>query len=105
MKEIIQSYSRSVDETHIQIGERTHEHTSTKASKANKQTNAAPPPMAPGGLRRSSPTTAVHTEFVRNIENTSVDSLIHKLAESKGTGKERPGECGVGVGGGIERGN
>ncbi|XP_068429596.1 F-BAR domain only protein 2 isoform X1 [Clinocottus analis] len=54
MKEIIQSYSRSVDETHIQIGE-------------------------------------VHTEFVRNIENTSVESLIHKLAESKGTGKERPG--------------
>uniref|UniRef100_A0A8C3AD35 F-BAR domain only protein 2 n=1 Tax=Cyclopterus lumpus TaxID=8103 RepID=A0A8C3AD35_CYCLU len=55
MKEIIQSYSRSVDETHVQIGE-------------------------------------VHTEFVRNIENTSVESLIHKLAESKGTGKERPGE-------------
>ncbi|XP_054467930.1 F-BAR domain only protein 2 [Anoplopoma fimbria] len=54
MKEIIQSYSQSVDETHIQIGE-------------------------------------VHTEFVRNIENTSVESLIHKLAESKGTGKERPG--------------
>uniref|UniRef100_A0A8C3ACS8 F-BAR domain only protein 2 n=1 Tax=Cyclopterus lumpus TaxID=8103 RepID=A0A8C3ACS8_CYCLU len=54
MKEIIQSYSRSVDETHVQIGE-------------------------------------VHTEFVRNIENTSVESLIHKLAESKGTGKERPG--------------
>ncbi|XP_034566040.1 F-BAR domain only protein 2 isoform X1 [Notolabrus celidotus] len=54
MKEIIQSYSQSVDETHIQIGE-------------------------------------VHTEFVRNIENTSVESLIQKLAESKGTGKERPG--------------
>ncbi|XP_037608083.1 F-BAR domain only protein 2 isoform X10 [Sebastes umbrosus] len=54
MKEIIQSYSRSVDETHIQIGE-------------------------------------VHHEFVRNIENTSVESLILKLAESKGTGKERPG--------------
>ncbi|XP_031716320.1 F-BAR domain only protein 2 isoform X5 [Anarrhichthys ocellatus] len=54
MKAIIQLYSRSVDETHIQIGE-------------------------------------VHTEFVRNIENTSVESLIHKLAESKGTGKERPG--------------
>ncbi|XP_062414991.1 LOW QUALITY PROTEIN: F-BAR domain only protein 2 [Pungitius pungitius] len=54
MKEIIQSYSRSVDETHIQIGE-------------------------------------VHTEFVRNVENTSVDSLVLKLAESKGTGKERPG--------------
>ncbi|XP_040013209.1 F-BAR domain only protein 2 isoform X1 [Xiphias gladius] len=54
MKEIIQSYSQSVDETHIQIGE-------------------------------------LHNEFVRNIENTSVESLIQKLAESKGTGKERPG--------------
>ncbi|XP_069024430.1 F-BAR domain only protein 2 isoform X2 [Embiotoca jacksoni] len=54
MKEIIQSYSQSVDETHVLIGE-------------------------------------VHTEFVRNIENTSVESLIQKLAESKGTGKERPG--------------
>uniref|UniRef100_A0A3Q1I4M9 F-BAR domain only protein 2 n=1 Tax=Anabas testudineus TaxID=64144 RepID=A0A3Q1I4M9_ANATE len=54
MKEIIQAYAQSVDETHIQIGE-------------------------------------VHNEFVRNIENTSVESLIQKLAESKGTGKERPG--------------
>ncbi|KAM4528346.1 F-BAR domain only protein 2 isoform 6-T6 [Odontesthes bonariensis] len=54
MKEIIRSYSQSVDETHIQIGE-------------------------------------VHNEFVRNIENTSVESLIQKLSESKGTGKERPG--------------
>ncbi|KAM7392551.1 hypothetical protein PAMA_007592 [Pampus argenteus] len=63
MKEIIQSYSQSVDETHVQIGE-------------------------------------VHNEFERNIENTSVESLIQKLAESKGTGKERPGpiefeECNV----------
>uniref|UniRef100_A0A8D0DFZ8 F-BAR domain only protein 2 n=1 Tax=Sander lucioperca TaxID=283035 RepID=A0A8D0DFZ8_SANLU len=55
LKEIIQSYSQSVDETHIQIGE-------------------------------------VQNEFVRNIENTSVESLIQKLAESKGTGKERPGK-------------
>ncbi|XP_033978706.1 LOW QUALITY PROTEIN: F-BAR domain only protein 2 [Trematomus bernacchii] len=54
MKEIIQSYSQSVDETHVQIGE-------------------------------------VQNEFVRNVENTSVESLIQKLAESKGTGKERPG--------------
>uniref|UniRef100_A0A3Q3QJG5 F-BAR domain only protein 2 n=1 Tax=Monopterus albus TaxID=43700 RepID=A0A3Q3QJG5_MONAL len=53
MKEIIQSYSQSVEETHMQIGE-------------------------------------VHNEFVRNIENTSVEGLIQKLAESKGTGKERP---------------
>lgn len=29
---------------------------------------------------------------MRNIENTSVESLIQKLAESKGTGKERPGK-------------
>uniref|UniRef100_A0AAQ5YQG7 F-BAR domain only protein 2 n=1 Tax=Amphiprion ocellaris TaxID=80972 RepID=A0AAQ5YQG7_AMPOC len=55
MKEIIHSYSQSVDETHIQIGE-------------------------------------VHNEFVRNIENTSVEGLVQKLAESKGTGKERPGK-------------
>ncbi|KAM9734908.1 F-BAR domain only protein 2 isoform 6-T6 [Menidia menidia] len=54
MKEIIRSYSQSVDETHIQIGE-------------------------------------VHNEFMRNIENTSVESLVQKLSESKGTGKERPG--------------
>ncbi|XP_040914603.1 F-BAR domain only protein 2 isoform X3 [Toxotes jaculatrix] len=65
MKEIIQSYSQSVDETHVQIGE-------------------------------------LHNEFVRNIENTSVDSLIQKLAESKGTGKERPGpiefeECNIAI--------
>uniref|UniRef100_A0A673ZNB3 F-BAR domain only protein 2 n=1 Tax=Salmo trutta TaxID=8032 RepID=A0A673ZNB3_SALTR len=54
MKDIIQSYAQSVDETHVQIGE-------------------------------------VHTEFLRNMENTSVEGLIQKLAESKGTGKERPG--------------
>ncbi|XP_043951888.1 F-BAR domain only protein 2 isoform X6 [Gambusia affinis] len=54
MKEIIRSYSQSVEETHVQIGE-------------------------------------VHNEFVRNIENTSEESLIQKLSESKGTGKERPG--------------
>ncbi|XP_041914614.1 F-BAR domain only protein 2 isoform X2 [Alosa sapidissima] len=65
MKEIIQSYSRSVEETHVQIGE-------------------------------------VQKEFVNNIENTSVESLIKKLAESKGTGVERPGsiefeECNVAV--------
>ncbi|XP_037548309.1 F-BAR domain only protein 2, partial [Nematolebias whitei] len=65
MKEIIQSYSLSVEETHVQIGE-------------------------------------VHSEFVKNIENTSVESLIQKLSESKGTGRERPGpiefeECNTAV--------
>ncbi|KAL1275035.1 hypothetical protein QQF64_027849, partial [Cirrhinus molitorella] len=44
----------------------------------------------------------VQEEFVKNMENTSVESLIQKLAESKGTGKERPGpiefeECNVPV--------
>ncbi|KAI4887517.1 hypothetical protein NFI96_018950 [Prochilodus magdalenae] len=63
MKEIIQSYSCSVEDTHKQIIE-------------------------------------VHEEFVNNMENTSVADLIQKLAESKGTGKERPGpiefeECNV----------
>lgn len=65
MQEIIHSYSLSVEETHIQIGE-------------------------------------VQQEFVNNMENTSVESLIEKLAESKGTGKERPGpiefeECNVSI--------
>ncbi|KAL2100344.1 hypothetical protein ACEWY4_004738 [Coilia grayii] len=65
MKEIIQSYARSVEETHAQIGE-------------------------------------VQQEFVNNMENTSVESLILKLAETKGTGTERPGpiefeECNVAV--------
>nr|NP_001018617.1 F-BAR domain only protein 2 [Danio rerio]Q502I9.1 RecName: Full=F-BAR domain only protein 2 [Danio rerio]AAH95680.1 FCH domain only 2 [Danio rerio] len=65
MQEIIHSYSLSVEETHIQIGE-------------------------------------VQQEFVNNMENTSVESLIEKLAESRGTGKERPGpiefeECNVSI--------
>uniref|UniRef100_A0AAR2K9U7 F-BAR domain only protein 2 n=1 Tax=Pygocentrus nattereri TaxID=42514 RepID=A0AAR2K9U7_PYGNA len=55
MKEIIQSYSCSVEDTHKQIIE-------------------------------------VHKEFVNNMENTSAAGLIQKLAESKGTGKERPGK-------------
>ncbi|KAK3527314.1 hypothetical protein QTP86_020244, partial [Hemibagrus guttatus] len=33
----------------------------------------------------------VQKEFVINMENTSVESLLQKLAESKGTGRERPG--------------
>ncbi|XP_047665068.1 F-BAR domain only protein 2 isoform X3 [Tachysurus fulvidraco] len=33
----------------------------------------------------------VQKEFVINMENTSLESLLHKLAENKGTGRERPG--------------
>ncbi|XP_021567226.1 F-BAR domain only protein 2 isoform X2 [Carlito syrichta] len=36
-------------------------------------------------------TTQVHEEFINNMTNTTVQSLIQKFAESKGTGKERPG--------------
>ncbi|XP_054843377.1 F-BAR domain only protein 2 [Eublepharis macularius] len=54
MKEIIESFSTTIKEVHLQIGE-------------------------------------VHEEFINNMTNTSVESLIQKFAESKGTGKERPG--------------
>uniref|UniRef100_A0A4W3HTX1 FCH and mu domain containing endocytic adaptor 2 n=2 Tax=Callorhinchus milii TaxID=7868 RepID=A0A4W3HTX1_CALMI len=34
----------------------------------------------------------VHEELVQNMESTTVESLIQKLAETKGTGKDRPGK-------------
>ncbi|XP_078252720.1 F-BAR domain only protein 2 isoform X4 [Rhinoraja longicauda] len=42
----------------------------------------------------------VHEELVQNIENTTVESLIQRFAETKGTGKDRPGsvefeECNI----------
>ncbi|XP_041041798.1 F-BAR domain only protein 2 isoform X4 [Carcharodon carcharias] len=42
----------------------------------------------------------VHEELVQNMESTTVESLIQKFAETKGTGKDRPGsvefeECNV----------
>ncbi|XP_051875105.1 F-BAR domain only protein 2 isoform X2 [Pristis pectinata] len=63
MKEILSSFTQSIEETHIQIGQ-------------------------------------VHEELVQNIENTTVESLIQKFAETKGTGKDRPGsvefeECNI----------
>lgn len=36
----------------------------------------------------------VHEEFKQNIENVSVEMLLRKFAESKGTGREKPGEPG-----------
>ena len=36
----------------------------------------------------------VHEEFKQNIENISVEMLLRKFAESKGTGQEKPGESG-----------
>lgn len=33
----------------------------------------------------------VHEEFKQNVENVTVDMLLRKFAESKGTGREKPG--------------
>ncbi|XP_006263898.1 F-BAR domain only protein 2 isoform X2 [Alligator mississippiensis] len=54
MKEIIESFSNTMKEIHLQIGQ-------------------------------------VHEEFINNTANITVESLIQKFAELKGTGKERPG--------------
>ncbi|CAH2296915.1 F-BAR domain only 2 [Pelobates cultripes] len=54
VKEIIESFSHSVSEVHIQIGQ-------------------------------------VHEDFINNMANITVESLLEKFADSKGTGKERPG--------------
>ncbi|KAJ1209117.1 hypothetical protein NDU88_004496 [Pleurodeles waltl] len=54
VKEIIESFSRSITEIHLQIGQ-------------------------------------VHEEFINNMANTTVESLIQKFVDTKGTGKERPG--------------
>uniref|UniRef100_A0A4W3IBV1 F-BAR domain only protein 2 n=1 Tax=Callorhinchus milii TaxID=7868 RepID=A0A4W3IBV1_CALMI len=37
----------------------------------------------------------VHEELVQNMESTTVESLIQKLAETKGTGKDRPGKSNI----------
>uniref|UniRef100_A0A663E524 FCH domain-containing protein n=1 Tax=Aquila chrysaetos chrysaetos TaxID=223781 RepID=A0A663E524_AQUCH len=55
MKGLIGSYSHSVEDTHVQIGQ-------------------------------------VHEEFKQNVENIGTEMLLRRFAESKGTGRERPGE-------------
>ncbi|XP_043358680.1 F-BAR domain only protein 1 isoform X3 [Dermochelys coriacea] len=54
MKGLINSYSHSVEDTHVQIGQ-------------------------------------VHEEFKQNVENIGIEMLLQRFAESKGTGRERPG--------------
>ncbi|XP_064353523.1 F-BAR domain only protein 1 isoform X2 [Dromaius novaehollandiae] len=54
MKGLIGSYSHSVEDTHMQIGQ-------------------------------------VHEEFKQNVENIGTEMLLRRFAESKGTGRERPG--------------
>ncbi|KAM9243554.1 F-BAR domain only protein 1 isoform 7-T7 [Dugong dugon] len=53
MKALLGSYTHSVEDTHVQIGQ-------------------------------------VHEEFKQNIENVSVEMLLRKFAETKGTGQEKP---------------
>lgn len=36
----------------------------------------------------------VHEEFKQNVENIGTEMLLRRFAESKGTGRERPGEVG-----------
>ena len=43
----------------------------------------------------------VHEEFKQNVENVSVEMLLRKFAESKGTGREKPGESGASMGVGL----
>ncbi|KAM6041800.1 F-BAR domain only protein 1 [Chlamydotis macqueenii] len=54
MKGLIGSYSHSIEDTHVQIGQ-------------------------------------VHEEFKQNVENIGTEMLLRRFAESKGTGRERPG--------------
>ncbi|XP_050770693.1 F-BAR domain only protein 2-like isoform X2 [Gymnogyps californianus] len=44
-----------------------------------------------GFEQKMTETAQVHEEFINTMTNTTVESLIQKFAESKGTGKERPG--------------
>lgn len=46
----------------------------------------------PGPVTHSTHLAQVHEEFKQNIENISVEMLLRKFAESKGTGREKPGE-------------
>ncbi|XP_011472373.1 F-BAR domain only protein 1 [Oryzias latipes] len=57
MKQLMKSYSHSIEDTHVQVGQ-------------------------------------VHEEFKQNVENIGIDTLIQKLAEQKGTGKDRPAPVG-----------
>ncbi|NXE11867.1 FCHO1 protein, partial [Lophotis ruficrista] len=57
MKGLIGSYSHSIEDTHVQIGQ-----------------------------------ASVHEEFKQNVENIGTEMLLRRFAESKGTGRERPGE-------------
>ncbi|NWR65488.1 FCHO2 protein, partial [Bucorvus abyssinicus] len=64
MKGLIGSYSHSVEDTHDTLFSHT-------------------PPLF---------FSQVHEEFKQNVENIGTEMLLRRFAESKGTGRERPGE-------------
>lgn len=78
MKALLGSYAHSVEDTHVQIG----------------QVRIGPAlPSRPPRAHSSCPAPyQVHEEFKQNVENVTVDMLLRKFAESKGTGHEKPGE-------------
>lgn len=92
MKALLGSYAHSVEDTHVQIGQVRTGHKcklgKREAPPSCHTTGASPPHPPPLTL---SPT-QVHEEFKQNVENVTVDMLLRKFAESKGIGREKPGE-------------
>lgn len=86
MKGLIGSYSHSVEDTHVQIGQ----------VRPPALCGVPPPlfchPMSPPPPRATAARPQVHEEFKQNVENIGTEMLLRRFAESKGTGRERPGE-------------
>lgn len=86
MKGLIGSYSHSVEDTHVQIGQ----------VRPPAPCGVPPPlfchPMSPPLPRATAARPQVHEEFKQNVENIGTEMLLRRFAESKGTGRERPGE-------------
>ena len=88
MKALLGSYAHSVEDTHVQIGQVS----GPRGGKRSKGCQAGGP--RPCLVTRFIRLAQVHEEFKQNIENVSVEMLLKKFAESKGTGREKPGELG-----------
>lgn len=87
MKALLGSYAHSVEDTHVQIGQVSGPGMGNEDGDAEKRVLAWPGPVT-----HSAHLAQVHEEFKQNIENISVEMLLRKFAESKGTGREKPGE-------------
>lgn len=88
MKTLLGSYAHSVEDTHVQIGQVSG---ATGGEGGWRCRTGGPGPCPVTHPTRSA---QVHEEFKQNIENISVEMLLRKFAESKGTGREKPGESG-----------